>query len=150
MFRSFYTMLVFPLVIPPVAFFSCALMKRVSISSATLMVVERYSAEKYNLFISSILGFVPVIALLLIMWISRRFGATRESCQLIAWGGLLPILLVLSWIHFQFWPSYLPSREFLGFPHGLEFVIGPLFFAPIAMCLGIAVSFILRSYQKQE
>ncbi|NNE09207.1 MAG: hypothetical protein HKN20_11655, partial [Gemmatimonadetes bacterium] len=39
--------------------------------------------------------------------------------------------------NFDFWPAFLPSRVYPGFPHGLEFIIGPGVFAPIGMLLGV-------------
>jgi uncharacterized membrane-anchored protein len=51
------------------------------------------------------------------------------------WSGLVAILVVLVWINLQFWPLFLPERTYPGFPHGLGFIIGPVFFAPVLMAL---------------
>ncbi|MCA9752021.1 MAG: hypothetical protein KC591_07505, partial [Gemmatimonadetes bacterium] len=78
----------------------------------------------------------------ILLWIAvrvvRRNPAISPSAA--AWGGLVPIVVVLAWASFQFWPKFLPSRVYPGFPHGLEFVIAPLVFAPIGMVLGLAVA----------
>ena len=52
------------------------------------------------------------------------------------WSGLTPSLLLLVWANAEAWPLYLPGRAFPGFPHGLELIIVPLFFVPVAMVFG--------------
>lgn len=53
-------------------------------------------------------------------------------------------LLVCLFVNLEFWPKFLPARQFLGFPHGLEFVIGPLFFAPIGVGVGCFAAWLIR------
>jgi hypothetical protein len=55
----------------------------------------------------------------------------------------LPIVLVTVFVHLEYWPSWLPARQFLGFPHGLEFVIGPFVFAPVGVLLGYVTAWLI-------
>jgi hypothetical protein len=89
----------------------------------------------------SLPGARPGIARTLV-GIGGRF-ARGTNRPLYALGGAVPIMLVTAFVNYEFWPRYVPSRAFLGFPHGLEFVIGPLFFAPVGVLIWLIVVWIL-------
>ena len=139
MSRSFYLSLFLPLLIPPVVFAICALAEGMSTTEMWFALTEQYTAERTNLLVCGLLGLFPILLLLLGLWIYRRSRGTNGVISLMGWCGLIPILLVLVWVNFEYWPSFLPSRTYPGFPHGLEFILGPGFFAPIGMGAGMVV-----------
>jgi uncharacterized membrane-anchored protein len=99
--------------------------------------LDQYAADRQNLLISAIPGLIPVLLLLAVLWAYRRYGKSERIRRAMGWVGLLAILLVLVWVNLQFWPLFFPSRTSPGFPHGLEFIIGPIFFAPVLMALAM-------------
>jgi hypothetical protein len=125
--------------IPASVFFICALLADLSLADSLRETIAQYAEKRQHLWGCGVLGVIPVALLTFIGWlIGKRLNPQRT--RFIAQMGLLGIALVLVWINFQFWPGYLPERAFRGFPHGLEFVIGPIYFAPAAMlaCMLIA------------
>jgi hypothetical protein len=66
--------------------------------------------------------------------------ARAERRPLYVVSGAVPIFLVTAFVNYEFWSQYLQSRAFLGFPHGMELVIGPLFFAPIGVVIALVVA----------
>lgn len=89
-----------------------------------------------NLLIMGVFGLFPVALLIGGLWIARKSRPGARWRRWAGWWGLAGVLATLFWVNFQFWPLYLPERVSPGFPHGLELVIGPLFFAPAAALLG--------------
>ena len=118
--------------IPTGVFLLCALFADIGLAGSLRATVEQFAAERHPLLGAGILGLLPVGLVTVLGWLLARKMEPRRS-RLIARAGLTGIAMILLWINFQFWPGYLPERAFRGFPHGLEFVIGPLFFAPPAM-----------------
>ncbi|GJM44734.1 MAG: hypothetical protein DHS20C21_15760 [Gemmatimonadota bacterium] len=107
---------------------------------------EQSVQRKQNPLLSGVLGFFPILLLLLALRIGRRFDRSGAWSQVAPWAGLLPILLVLLWANLEFWPKFLPSRVYPGFPHGLELLIGPVMYAPVGMIVGlIAARFVPRA-----
>jgi hypothetical protein len=125
--------------VPSIVFVVVALANNMDALGA---LAEQFTAERHNLLGISLLALLPCVLLALLVGIGGRF-ARRPNWPLYALGGAVPIVLVTAFVNYEFWPRYLPSRAFLGFPHGLEFVIGPLFFAPIGVLVGFSVVWIL-------
>lgn len=137
MSRLFYICLLSPLIIPPVVFSICALEAGLSFSDTLTAVFEQYTVRRQNLLTTGLPGFFPILLLLGGLWLHRRSGGTQTTRIWMGWGGLIPIMAVIFWVNFQFWPLFLPARTYPGFPHGMEFIIGPGFFAPVGMLLGM-------------
>lgn len=122
--------------IPAVVFVLSALFADMSVAESLGAVATQFRAERHPLFGAALLGTLPVVLLTLLGWLlTRKFDEIRARA--IAQAGLVGIALILLWVNVEFWPGYLPERAFRGFPHGLEFVIGPIFFAPPAMLLAM-------------
>ena len=148
MFRSFSRLFVvllvaLPMLVPPLVFIMVALAEGMSIAETVNALIEQYRSDRNNLLVVGALGLFPVILLLIVLWIYYRVSKNERYLSAMGWGGLLPVAAVLLWVNFEFWPGFLPTRVFRGFPHGLEFIIGPGFFAPIGMLVGIVVSWFI-------
>lgn len=135
MSRSFYLCLLLPLLVPTVVFAGCALAAGLSPAETWTATADQYAADRQNLLIIAVPGFIPILLLLAVLWGYRRYGKSERTRRAMGWGGLVAILVVLVWINLQFWPLFLPERTYPGFPHGLGFIIGPIFFAPVLMAL---------------
>ena len=110
---------------------------------ALTMLVAKYRVERPNLLVGAIPGLIPVALLAVTLVVLRRLAARPPPMTAIAWGGLLPIIAMLVWGHLQYWPLYLPERVAPGFPHGLELVIVPVVFAPVAMIVGVIAAWLI-------
>lgn len=99
--------------------------------------IEQASARRLNPLIAGGLGLAPVLLLLLILTLGPRWVPGVGWGRTAAWGGLAAIAALEFWAHWEVWTTYFPSRAMPGFPHGLEFVIVPLFFAPVGMLVGL-------------
>lgn len=137
MSRAFYLCLLLPLLVPTVVFAGCALAAGLSPGEAWTMTLDQLTADRQNLVVTAIPGFIPILLLLAVLWAYRRYGKDERLGRAMGWSGLVAILVVLVWVNLQFWPLFLPERTYPGFPHGLEFVIGPIFFAPVLMAVAM-------------
>lgn len=127
--------------IPPLVFFIVGLTE--GMGAATFgALVEQYSIARQNLFMVSLPGLFPLALLGLAVYLGGRFRGWT-GLRSLAVGGTVAILAVQTWVNVEFWPTYLPARTYPGFPHGLEFVIGPIFFAPLAMLVGMVLAAVL-------
>ena len=131
------------LAIPPTSFAVSAVNAGMGADLAMQALLEQLSAERQNLLVCSLLGLFPVALLASILWLAGRLGQSEQKRISLAGGGLLPILLVLAWANFEFWPIFLPERVYPGFPHGLELVLGPGLYAPLAMLIGLVAAWIV-------
>jgi hypothetical protein len=122
--------------IPLVVFVLSALFAGMSLAESLGAAATQFRAERHPLLGAAILGTVPVVLLTVLGWLLAR-KLDKVRVRAIAQAGLGGIALILLWVNVEFWPGYLPGRIFHGFPHGLEFVIGPLFFAPPAMLMAM-------------
>jgi hypothetical protein len=136
------------LAIPPFVFVLVGLTSGMSPADTAGALSAQYGAESVNLAVCSGLGLVPLLLLAGVLWIRRRLRPSAEGPLLYAIGGALPILAVAVFVNVEYWTAFLPDRTFLGFPHGLEFIIGPGIFAPIGMLAGLAVVAAVRHLQK--
>jgi hypothetical protein len=132
--------LIAPLVLPPLIFVGVAWSAGMGFSGAWQALLEQSVSARQNPLRAAPLGLLPVFILLLALWLGHRSGRDASSVRIAGWGGLIAILLVIAWANIEAWSGFLPSRVYQGFPHGLELVIGPLFFAPIAMLVGALVA----------
>lgn len=136
----FYTVtLVSLLLIPPVVFLLTMLSEGASSGDALSAVIDQYAGRRQNPLANTVLGLVSVAPLALILFIYRR-SKGPEGSNAIALGGGAGIAVTLLWANLEYWPNFLPGRDYPGFPHGLEIVIGSLFFAPVAMLAGVVIA----------
>lgn len=143
---KFYTtawMMAGILLVPPLVFFVVALSSDMSWSESISALTEQYHSRKQNLLVVGLVACLPLLLLPLVLWLHGRAGGKRPMRRILAWSGYLPVWLVTAWVNFEYWTDFLPARTFLGFPHGLEFVIGPLFFAPVGMAACMLVAWLV-------
>lgn len=124
------------LAVAPIVYLACYALNDYPLGDAISALVEQYTAARQNPLKVSLLSGAPFLLLASLVGIARWRGAGLATCQRLVLGGGGAILIVLTWAHFEFWPNYLPGVEYPGFPHGLELVIAPLYFAPVAMVAG--------------
>lgn len=125
--------------VPSAVFLLVALAEGMSLPEATGALAEQFVSESHNLRGISLLSLLPCLLLALLVGVRWRF-ARADRRPLYAVSGAVPIVLVTAFVNYEFWSRYLPSRAFLGFPHGIELVIGPLFFAPIGVVIALLVA----------
>ena len=122
--------------IPPLVLAACSLRAGFDVSETISTLTHQYQTDRRNLALVGIPSIVPFGLLAAVLAFYRRWRGAQGSLAL-AFGGGVPILLALTWAHASVWPLFLPGRTFPGWPHGLELVIAPLFFAPVAMTFGL-------------
>ena len=123
----------------PIVFILAAFANGMGIGSTIEALTAQYSADRTNLLVISLLALAPMVLLTLILWIGRRFGKFAESGGTVALGGSLAILIVTVFVNLEYWPKFLPARTFLSWPHGIEFLLGPVIAAPVAMLIGMII-----------
>ncbi|MCH9648891.1 MAG: hypothetical protein K0U98_11685 [Deltaproteobacteria bacterium] len=128
------------LAIPPVVFLGAALQAGLSLTGSFSAMSAQYTAPRQNLLVCGAVGLLPLALLAVVIGLMKRFAPRGPNRAVVAIGGLLPVLAVLLWVNWDFWPLFLPDRTYPGFPHGLGFVTGPLIFAPIGMAVGMLIS----------
>jgi len=128
------------LFIPALIFFTVALSSGLSSPEALTALAEQYVSRKQNLLVIGMLSLLPVVLMVFVIWLIRKIKNRSADVRDLAIGGVAGILAVDIWMNFEYWPTYLPERTYAGFPHGLEFVIGPIFYAPIAMVIGMVAA----------
>lgn len=122
--------------IPPLVLAACSFRAGFSFSETISTLIQQYQTDRRNLALVGIPSILPFGLLAAVLAFYRRRRGAQGSIAL-AFGGGVPILLVLIWAHASVWPLFLPGRPFPGWPHGMELVIAPIFFAPVAMTLGL-------------
>lgn len=136
--RFFTITLVALFLIPPAVFLITMLTEGLGPGEALSAVFDQYAQRRQNPLANTVLGLIPVAPLVLILVIYRlRKGPAGSTA--IATGGGIGIASMLLWANMEYWPNFLPGRDYPGFPHGLEIVIGSLFFAPVAMLVGVVM-----------
>ncbi len=126
------------LLIPLLCFYLVALLNGMDSASAIRALQEQCTQHRQNPLLTSILALLPVYVFAALLWIVNRRRAIAHP-RIFAATGISSAAAVQLWVNWNFWDLFLPSRAYPGFPHGLEFVIGPLFFTPIAMVFGVLV-----------
>jgi hypothetical protein len=125
-----------PFAMAVVGFFLGGLMSGSGVETVSAF-LEQAGERRLNPLIAGVLGLAPVILLLLILAVGVRFTPRAGWGPAAAWGGLVPIAVLELWAHLEVWSTYFPSRSMPGFPHGLELVIVPIFFAPVGVVFGV-------------
>jgi hypothetical protein len=134
------------LLLPTMFFIAVALHEGMGFAETGAALIEQYSAERTNLLVVSLLGVAPILVLCVLLGLRRLLRKTWAGAREYVIWAAAPIFLVTFYVQLSYWPRFLPSRQFMGFPHGLEFVIGPLIFAPIGVVLAwIALWLVRRS-----
>lgn len=130
--------------IPALVFIASGLFRGMDLLSIIPAIGEQYRAEKNNLFVIGVLGLLPLLLVSLLLLIRKLVRKSWSGSAAYATGGAIPVLLVAVFVNLEFWPKYLPARQFLGFPHGIEFIIGPFIFAPVGILLGFLFVWAMR------
>lgn len=132
------------MIIPAVVFVGTALLSGMGISGTVAAVSDQYTAGKVNLLVVSLVGLIPLLLIAILVFVRKLMRKPQDGTVAYTWSGVIPVLVVALFVNLEYWPSYLPARQFLGFPHGLEFVIGPLVFAPVGILIGFLAVFLIR------
>lgn len=127
--------------VPPLVFIATALLSGLSPAETIGATVAQYSTSRLNLLIMGALGTIPFGVLSLALVLCRHFG-DRLHIRRMAIGGGVFILATLLWAHATYWPLFLPEQVAPMWPHGLELVIGPLFFAPVMALAGLLLGWV--------
>ena len=129
------TALTMPLLVPIVVYLATALGAGLSPGEAVGALRGQFLGRP-NLMATTLLGVAPIALFTGVLRLLRRRDPEGRWLGLVGWSGLVPALVVLIWANAEVWPLHMPGRGFPGFPHGLELVIAPIIFVPIALILG--------------
>lgn len=125
-----------PLLIPPVVYLVAALASGLGPTASLDALVEQSLGGRPSPLATGILGLFPALLLLGGVLLARKLRPEARWIRAAGWGGLGALLIILAWANFEAWPLFLPGRSPPGFPHGIELVIGPVVFGPIAILVG--------------
>ncbi len=143
--RFFALSVLVALLIPPAVFSACALLAKMGIGGTLSAVVAQYGADRLNLLVLGLVGTIPLALLVVVLAAYRRFASAEPvRAMAIAGGGIVLALLV--WAHGSYWPSFLPERSAPMWPHGIEFVVVPLFFAPVGAVVGMLAGWLIHRF----
>ena len=129
------------LAVPPVVFAVTGLISGLSPFETASALVAQYATSRLNLFIMGALGIIPFGVLGIALVLVRRFSPGTLLSRL-ALGGGLCIVATMVWAHWTYWRLFLPERVAPMWPHGLELLIGPVFFAPVLALGGLVIGWI--------
>jgi len=129
------------LAVPPVVFFITGLVSGMSLGDLSEALIVQYGDERPNLLVTGVIGLLPLGVMGLVIWLHRRLRG--QYGNYLFWGGLIPLVVVVAWSNHEFWRVFLPERSAPGFPHGLELIIGPVVFAPVAMVAGMLIAWLI-------
>jgi len=140
--------LVLLLVIPTATFIAVALSSGLSMSDTLNALATRFSAKRVNIAMSTALGLFPWLLLLAFLGIRRLLKLPPSKSTTYAAVGSVPAILIALFVNLEYWPTFLPQQTYAGFPHGLEFVIGPGVFAPIGLLIAIIMAWLATRMRK--
>jgi len=142
--RTFWLIaLLTPFVVPLLVFLVAGLTQGMSPAAVTVALVDQCAGGKPNPLVSGIVGLAPIgVITIVLLGLRRRVAPDDPRLAATGWGALLAAALVIAWANWEYWPKYLPERKFMMFPHGMELVIGPLFFAPVGVVVGALVGWL--------
>ena len=124
------------LLVPPAVFSACGILAGMGIGGTVGALAAQYGTDRLNLLVLGLVGAIPFAFLTLVLVLYRRFGSA-EPVRAMAMGGGLVVVVLLAWAHGSYWPSFLPEGVAPMWPHGIEFVVVPLFFAPVGALAGM-------------
>ena len=113
-------------------------------SQAFSSLFQKYLVAKRNPLLSSLIGIFPFVLLALLLFILGRRKVNDKLRGLLSFVGASSIFICMFWVNLIYWPNFLPGRPNPGFPHGLELVIVPIFFAPIAMFVSVFIAWLVK------
>jgi len=133
------------LVTPPVSFALCGVWAGMGLADIATAMADQYAGDaRPALWGPSLLALAPVLVLASALWLVARLRKKPDLNGSLGAAGLGAMTLVLIWANVSFWSAFLPERDAPGWPHGIELVIGPLFFAPPAVLLAMLVVWLVR------
>ncbi|MEM1261260.1 MAG: hypothetical protein AAGH76_02560 [Pseudomonadota bacterium] len=130
------------IVLPPLVFGIVAIGEGMSLRATVAALVEQYQQQRLNLAVLTAIGFVPLVVLGVWLLVRRMIWRTWHDAGGYVVAASAATALVVVFMHSEYWPTYLPSRVPAGFPHGLEFTIGPFVFGPVTVllaCVGVGL-----------
>ncbi|MEM7417992.1 MAG: hypothetical protein AAF389_21060 [Gemmatimonadota bacterium] len=128
--------------IPPVVFLAVGLGSGMG-AEAWGALVDQYRTDRLNLGVLGAVGVIPFLALVVLLALHRRFADPAPGRSMAVAGGVV-IAALLVWAHATYWPSFLPDQVAPSWPHGIEFVVVPLFFAPVGAVVGMIAGYLLH------
>lgn len=129
----------FILFAPAAVFVGVGLASGMEVGDVFGALVEQLKSEQMNLTLISVRSLAPVVLLAIVLAVGWRIGRFRDTGVAVALGGSVAILAIVVAANLEFWPTYLPSLTYAGWPHGIELMLGPFVAAPIAMVLGMVI-----------
>ena len=141
--RFFGVTVAVALVIPPMVFVASGVVAGMGLAVTGGALAEQYSADRLNLLVLGGVGVIPFAFLAIALALFRRF-VSADPVRSMAFGGGPVVALLLLWAHGSYWPSFLPERVAPMWPHGIEFVIVPLFFAPVGAIVGMLAGWLVH------
>lgn len=106
--------------------------------------IQQYLVAKRNPLLTALLGMFPFLLLALLLFIMGRRKANERLRVLLSFVGASTIFVCMFWVNLMYWPNFLPGNPYPGFPNGLELVIVPIFFAPIAMFVSVFLVWLVK------
>ena len=134
------------LVTPALSMAVSGLVEGMGLVSVVRVVGEQFFIGRGNLGMISVLGLVPFLLLAALIWILDRLFYIECSKKTMFLTALFVMVVIIFWSSMDYWRTYLPDRKFMSWPHGLELVIGPLFFAPVGMVLGVLAGWFIARF----
>jgi hypothetical protein len=132
------------LLAPPATFAVCGLLANMGVADIGAAMFEQYASDaRPALWGPSLLALAPVLLLALALWLIAKFRKQPDLNRPLGAAGLLAMTLVLIWANASYWTIFLPERTSPGWPHGMELLVGPLFFAPPAVLLAMLLAWLL-------
>ena len=147
--RPVFTCLLLVLVVPAVVFILTGFLKGMAFTDVLDIMATRFGEARPNLLVTSLIGVFPLSLLGLVIWIHRKRGGSQAVRSSMLAGGMLALLLVIAWSNYEYWRVFLPEGKVPGFPHGLELLIGPVFFAPVAMALALIAAWAIARPRRE-
>lgn len=106
--------------------------------------IQNYLVAKRNPLLSSLLCIFPFLLLALLLFIMGRRKVNERLRGLLSLTGASTIFVCMFAVNLMYWPNFLPGKSYPGFPHGLELVIVPIFFAPVAMFVTVFIAWLIK------
>ena len=125
---------------PVVTFIVCAIFKSIPFTEIPTYVSDQFYTARGNLAILGVVGLFPMLIMAIVLWIVQKLTKGSIAGDYLFYSGLIAIIMIIGWANGSYWLAYLPNRNFLGWPHGIELFIGPVVFAPIGMLICILVA----------